>query len=57
MGLTHIGTTDHIEDIIDHGGIIIDLGIIDGGIHLTGQVIGTVLGIIAQSILVEGSFS
>jgi hypothetical protein len=41
---------DHIEDIIDHIGGIIALGIGDGGILLGGQDIIIVLGTIAQFI-------
>jgi hypothetical protein len=52
-----MGAIDRIEDIIDHGGTIIDLGITDGGIHLIGLVIGTVLGIIVLSMLVGELFS
>jgi hypothetical protein len=52
-----MGVIDHIEDFIDRGGTIIDLGIIDGGIPLIGQAIGTVLGIIVLSMLVGELFS
>ncbi len=48
--LIHMAIIDRIIDITDHGGIIIDLGITDGGIPHIGQVIGIVLSIIALSM-------
>ena len=54
--LIHMAIIDHIVDITDHGGIIIDLGIIDGGIPHIGQVVGIVLSIIVLSIWVEESY-
>ena len=54
-GLIHMVIIDRIIDITDHGGIIIDLGITDGGIPPIGQAVGIVLSIIALSMWVEES--
>jgi hypothetical protein len=55
-GPIHMAIIDHIIDITDLGGIIIDHGIIDGGIPHIGRVVGIVLSIIALYIWVEGFY-
>ncbi len=52
----HMAIIDRTEGITDLGGIIIDLGIIDGGIPHIGQVVGIVLSIIVLFIWVEGFY-
>jgi len=52
----HMATIDRTVDITGLGGIIIDLGIIDGGIPHIGRVVGIVLSITAPFMWVEGYY-
>jgi hypothetical protein len=56
VDLIPIDIIDPIADIIGLTGGIIDHGIIDGGIHLIGQVTGIDPGIIVQFMLVGGYY-